>query len=110
MGAVTAPYIRTAIAAAAVKEHLGAADAIVDTLPWVLGTTDRQRRLSRGKVSALTHQIAGLLAGGWSDTEIRTALADAATAADAPDSASQERQWRSALNRAKNNRRPAGNG
>ena len=45
-----------------VKAHLGAADSIVDALPWQLGTTEAQRKRARGKVSALTHQVASLLA------------------------------------------------
>lgn len=104
MSAVTADQSTpTTTDPAGAKGQLGTADTIVDALPWALGDSDRQRKVARGKVSALTHQIAALLAAGWSDTEIRTALDDAAPAA--PDAGAQEKQWRAALNRAKNNRR-----
>jgi hypothetical protein len=54
-----------------VKAHLPAADRIVDPLPWRLGLSEAQRKRSRGRVSALAHQVAALLAAGWTDQEIR---------------------------------------
>ena len=45
------------------KARLGAVDSIVDALPWQLGATKAQRKRARGKVSALAHQAASLLAG-----------------------------------------------
>ena len=48
-----------------VKAHLPAADSIVDALPWVVGRTPAQQRRSRGRASALAHQITALLDGGW---------------------------------------------
>ncbi len=88
-----------------VKAHLAAADRIVDPLPWQLGDTEAQRKRSRGRVSALAHQISGLLAIGWSEQEIRDALATAADAETAPDAGAQERRWRTALKRARHERR-----
>jgi len=87
-----------------VKAHLSDADQVIDALPWRVGHTDAQARLARGRASALAHQIAALLANGWSPDEVRDALASAAGAADAPDAAAQERLWRAALKRAKNAR------
>lgn len=88
-----------------VKAFLGVADAIVDPLPWRLGETEAQRKRSRGRVSALAHQIAGLIAGGWTEDEIRAALATAGPEAEtAPDAGAQERRWRTALKRARHER------
>lgn len=87
-----------------IKGHLDGADSIVDALPWVTGLTEPQARRARGRASALAHQIAALLAGGWTQDEVRDALADADTAAAAPDPAAQERLWRGALKRAKHAR------
>src|SRR5664280_2899919 len=36
-----------------------------------------QQRLARGRVAALSHQVAALLAAGWSVQGVRAALADA---------------------------------
>ncbi|MEV0902817.1 hypothetical protein [Actinoplanes sp. NPDC049802] len=88
-----------------VKAFLDAADSVVDALPWKLGDTDAQRRRARGRVASLAHQVAGLLAGGWSLDEIRTALAAAPDAAAAPDPAAQEKRWRSALKQARQAKR-----
>lgn len=88
-----------------VKAHLDAADRIVDPLPWQLGETEAQRKRSRGRVSMLAHQVAGLLAIGWSEDEIRTALAAAVDAPGAPDAGAQEKRWRSALKQARHQRR-----
>lgn len=88
-----------------VKARLNDADIIVDALPWILGETEAQRRRSRGRVSALAHQIAGLLATDWTSDEIREALADAQQIDAAPDAAAQERRWRAALKRASSARR-----
>ncbi|MCW2144612.1 hypothetical protein [Actinoplanes cyaneus] len=44
-------------------------------------------------MSALAHQIAGLLAGGWTEVEIRAALANAEQVETAPDASAQERRW-----------------
>jgi len=91
-----------------IKARLGDADSIVDRLPWRLGETEAQRKRSRGRVAALAHQVAALLAGGWGLAEVSAALADAPGAADAPDAGAQEKRWRAALKRAKSERRPAG--
>lgn len=88
------------------KAHLPEADEIVDPLPWQLGDTEASRKRARGRVAALTHQVAGLLAAGWSVEEIRAALATAPEAADAPDPAAQERRWRSALKQARHAKQP----
>ena len=88
-----------------VKARLNDADIIVDALPWVLGVTEAQRKRSRGRVSALAHQVAGLLATDWTSEEIREALADAQQVDTAPDAASLEKRWRAALKRANNARR-----
>jgi hypothetical protein len=88
-----------------IKGSLADADTVVDALPWRLGATDAQRKRDRGRVSMLAHQIAALLAGGWTVDEVRAALADAPGAVEAPDAAAQERRWRSALKRAKHARR-----
>jgi hypothetical protein len=53
----------------------------------------------------LAHQVAALLAAGWTDQEIRTALATAADAETAPDAGAQDRRWRAALKRARRERR-----
>lgn len=90
-----------------IKAHLDAADSVVDTLPWQLGETEAQRKRSRGRVAALAHQVAALIAGGWSTDDIRAALATAETAAVAPDAGAQERQWRAALKRARHARQQA---
>jgi hypothetical protein len=90
-----------------IKGHLDAADSVVDTLPWQLGETEAQRKRSRGRVAALAHQIAALIAGGWTTDDIRAALAGAETASSAPDAGAQERQWRAALKRAKHARQQA---
>ncbi|GIF13968.1 hypothetical protein [Actinoplanes teichomyceticus] len=47
-------------------------------------------------MSALAHQIAGLLAVGWTEAEIRAALATAVDAPGAADAGAQERRWRDA--------------
>ena len=86
------------------KAHLGTADSIVQALPWQLGHTPAHRRLARGRASALAHQVAALLAAGWTPTEVRAALAETPDAAQATDAPAQERLWRGALKRAKNNR------
>ena len=91
------------------KARLADADRIVDALPWKLGVTEAQRKHSRGQVSALAHQVAALLAGGWELSEVSAALADAPGAADAPDAGAQEKRWRAALKRAKS-QRPVGGG
>lgn len=88
-----------------IKSRLDDADSIVDALPWKLGDSEAQRKLSRGKVSALTHQVAGLLAAGWTQQELREILAAATQAADAPDAPAQEKRWRSALKQARVQRR-----
>src|SRR5262245_27586928 len=85
-----------------VKARLADADSIVDRLPWRLGDTEAQRKRSRGRVSALAHHIAGLLATGWTLDEIRDALAEADAAGEAPDAGAQEKRWRAALKRAQN--------
>lgn len=90
-----------------VKAFLGEADRIIDVLPWRLGDTEAQRKRARGRVSALAHQVAGLLAGGWSLADVRAVLAAAPEAAGAPDAAAQEKRWRTALKRAKNGREQA---
>ena len=89
------------------KAHLPAADGIVDALPWKLGDTEAERKRARGRVASLAHQVAALLAGGWSAEEIRTALAGSPTAADAPDPAAQEKRWRSARKQARHAKRQA---
>ena len=92
-----------------IKARLGDADRIVDLLPWQLGTTEAQRKRARGRVAALAHQVAALLAGGWEPTEVSAALAAASGAAAALDAGAQEKRWRAALKRAKSERRaPAG--
>jgi hypothetical protein len=91
-----------------IKAHLDAADSVVDALPWKLGDSEAQRKLSRGKVSALAHQVAGLLAAGWTQQELRAVLAAATQAADAPDAPAQEKRWRSALKQARVQRRTPG--
>jgi hypothetical protein len=88
-----------------IKAYLPQADPIIDGLPWKVGRTNDQHRLARGRVAALAHHAAALLAGGWTVEEVRTALGEAPTAAAAPDPAAQERLWRAALKRAKNARR-----
>jgi len=88
-----------------IKARLGEADSVVDALPWRLGASERQRKQSRGRVAALAHQVAALLAGGWNLAEVRTVLATAEGAAEAPDAAAQEKRWRAALKRANNARR-----
>jgi hypothetical protein len=88
-----------------VKAYLPAADGIVDQLTWQLGETEAQRKRSRGRVAALAHHVAGLLAIGWTEQEIRTALATAADAPSAPDAGAQEKRWRTALKRARHERR-----
>jgi hypothetical protein len=88
-----------------IKGHLPDADIVVDALPWRLGDTEGQRKRDRGRVASLAHQIAALLAGGWTLDEIRAALDDAIGAVDAPDAAAQEKRWRAALKRAKAARR-----
>ncbi|MFC3990408.1 hypothetical protein [Actinoplanes siamensis] len=87
------------------KAFLPAADGIVDPLPWQLGDSEAQRKRSRGRVSALAHQVAGLLAGGWTEAQIRAALQTVADAETAPDAGAQERRWRTALKRAGHERR-----
>jgi hypothetical protein len=87
------------------KAQLGRAEPIVAGLAWRMGRTVRQRRLVRGRVAALSHQVAALMAAGWSVEEVRAGLADAPGAVAAPDPAAQERLWRAALNRAKHARR-----
>lgn len=86
-----------------IKGNLDGADTVVDALPWNVGHTEAQAKRARGRASALAHQIAALLANGWTADEVRDALA-AAGAAAAPDAAAQERLWRGALKRAKNAR------
>lgn len=56
--------------------------------------------------AALAHQVAALLAGGWDLAEVSAALAAAPGAAEAPDAGAQEKRWRSALKRARSERRP----
>jgi hypothetical protein len=90
-----------------IKGHLDGADAVVDALPWNVGHTEAQAKRARGRASALAHQIAALLAGGWTQDEVRDALDAAPAAADAPDAAAQERLWRGALKRAKHARQAA---
>ena len=90
-----------------IKAHLADADSVVDALPWKLGDTDAERRRARGRVASLAHQVAGMLAGGWSVEELRTALEASPTAADAPDPAAQEKRWRSALKQARHATRQA---
>ncbi len=90
-----------------IKAHLPEADGIVDALPWKLGETDAERRRARGRVASLAHQVAGLLAAGWTVEQIREALAASPTAADAPDPAAQEKRWRSALKQARHAKRQA---
>ena len=88
-----------------IKGRLDDADSIIDALPWKLGDTEAQRKAARGRVSALAHQVAGLLAGGgWTADEIRIVLASTTDAADAPDATAQEARWRSAIKRAKKRR------
>src|SRR2546429_3115136 len=48
-----------------IKARLAGADSVVDALPWWVGTSEAQRKRARGRVSALAHQVAALLAGGW---------------------------------------------
>ncbi len=72
-----------------VKARLAAADRIVDALPWKLGATEAQRKHSRGRVSALSHQIAALPASGWDNDEVHTALGDAEAAPGIPMTAAQ---------------------
>jgi hypothetical protein len=86
------------------KQHLTDADQVVDALPWKVGSTAKQHKMARGRASALAHQIAAQLAGGWSVEQIRAELSDAPQAGGAPDPAAQERLWRAALKRAKNAR------
>jgi hypothetical protein len=90
-----------------IKAHLAHADGVVDALPWKLGDTEAQRKRARGRVASLAHQVAALLAADWSVEEIRTALAAATDAADAPDPAAQEKRWRSALKQARHAKRQA---
>jgi hypothetical protein len=94
-----------------IKARLSDADGIVDQLPWQLGDTEAQRKRSRGRVSALAHQVAGLLANGWTLDEVRDALGGADGADTAPDAGAQEKRWRAALKRettARRLRRAAG--
>lgn len=93
-----------------VKTYLADADSVVDALPWRLGDTEAQRKRARGRVAALAHQVAALLAGGWSLDDVRAALTAAPEAASAPDPAAQEKRWRAALKRAKNDRERAQRG
>jgi hypothetical protein len=88
-----------------IKSRLSDADGIVDQLPWRLGDTEAQRKRSRGRVSALAHQVAGLLANGWTLDDVRDALAAADGADTAPDAGAQEKRWRAALKRASSARR-----
>jgi Holliday junction resolvasome RuvABC DNA-binding subunit len=88
-----------------VKAFLADADRIVDPLPWQLGDSEAQRKRSRGRVSALAHQVAALLATGWTAEQIRAALETATEAVTAPDAGAQERRWRAALKRARHERR-----
>lgn len=88
-----------------IKAHLADADSIIDGLPWKLGDTEATRKRARGRVAALTHQVAGLLAAGWSVRELREVLHTAPGAATAPDPAAQEKRWRSALKQARHARR-----
>ena len=88
-----------------VKAFLDEADGLVDPLPWQLGASEAQRKHSRGRVSALAHQVAALLSAGWTVEEIRAALDTAAEAVTAPDAGAQERRWRAALKRARHERR-----
>lgn len=90
-----------------IKAHLPQADSVVDALPWKLGATEASRKRARGRVAALAHHVAGLLAAGWTVDEIRDALAGSPDAATAPDPAAQERRWRSALKQAKHVKRQA---
>lgn len=90
-----------------IKARLGDADSIVDLLPWRLGDTEAQRKRSRGRVAALAHQVAALLAGGWEPAEVRAALDAAPGAAEAPDAGAQEKRWRAALKQARHVKRQA---
>lgn len=76
------------------------ADVIVDGLPWIVGRTAKQQRRDVTRAAALVSQIAHLLAGGWSTSEIRAILAsvDLDGAADA---IAQEVRWRKALKAAR---------
>lgn len=90
-----------------IKAHLFDADSVVDALPWKLGDTEAQRKRARGRVAALAHQVAGLLAAGWTVEQVRGALAASPDAVDAPDPAAQEKRWRSALKQARHVKRQA---
>ena len=90
-----------------IKAHPADADSVVDALPWKLGNTVPERKRARGRVASLAHQVAGILAAGWSVEEIRASLAASPTAADAPDPAAQEKRWRSALKQARHAKRQA---
>jgi len=90
-----------------IKGRLADADSVIDALPWRLGDTEASRKRARGRISALTHQVAGLLAAGWTLDEVRAALAASPDAAEAPDPAAQERRWRSALKQARHARQQA---
>ena len=90
-----------------IKTHLADADGVVDALPWKLGDTEAQRKRARGRVAALAHQVAALLAADWTVEEIRAALAASPDGADAPDPAAQEKWWRSALKQARHAKRQA---
>jgi len=90
-----------------IKAHLADADSVIDALPWRLGDTEGARKRARGRIAALTYQVAGLLAAGWTLDEVRTALAASPDAAEAPDPAAQERRWRSALKQARHARQQA---
>ncbi|MDM4723560.1 hypothetical protein QTQ03_29900 [Micromonospora sp. WMMA1363] len=89
------------------KAYLDGADQIVDALPWKLGHTEAQHKRARGRASALAHQIAALLASGWTIDELRNALADASNGCRAPNAAAQEKLWRTTLKRANRARKSA---
>jgi hypothetical protein len=86
-----------------IKAYLGDADTLVDKLPWKVGPKPVHHRLARGRASALAHQVAGMLAGGFTVDELRAAL-DAVDVTGANDPAAQEKLWRGGLKKAKNDR------
>jgi len=90
------------------KAHLDDADRICDALPWKVGRTEAQHKQARGRASALAHQLAALLAGGWTPADVRDVLAEAPEAGRASDAAAQEKLWRAALKRANRARKNAG--
>jgi hypothetical protein len=90
-----------------IKAYLADADSVTDALPWRLGDTEVSRKRARGRIAALAHQVAALLAAGWTVDEVRAALATSPDAADAPAPAAQERRWRSALKQARHARQQA---